>query len=108
MLQKYHWPGNVRELQNHIERMLVLSQDGRITGDLLPQEFLTPEAELVTVRTEYADSIDLPKTIAEVEDHLVRWALAKANGNLSKAATLLNIPRSSLQYKTSKLSDLKG
>jgi len=104
----YTWPGNVRELQNHIERMLVLSQDGRITGDLLPQEFLTPEAELVTVRTEYADSIDLPKTIAEVEDHLVRWALAKANGNLSKAATLLNIPRSSLQYKTSKLSDLKG
>jgi DNA-binding NtrC family response regulator len=104
---QYSWPGNVRELENHIERMLVLSQDGNITADLLPQEFLAPETELVTIRTDYVDSIDLPKTIAAVEDHLVKWALSKSNGNLSKAASLLNIPRSSLQYKTSKLGDLK-
>lgn len=106
-MMKYDWPGNVRELQNHIERMLVLSRDGSITADLLPQEFLTPETELVTIRTEYAESIDLPKTIAAVEDHMVKWALAKSNGNLSKAAALLNIPRSSLQYKTSKLGETK-
>ncbi|MHC4702608.1 MAG: sigma-54 interaction domain-containing protein, partial [Planctomycetota bacterium] len=104
-MMEYSWPGNIRELQNHIERMLVLSQDGNITAELLPQEFLMPEAELVTIRTECADSIDLPKTIAAVEDRLVKWALSKTDGNLSKAASLLNIPRSSLQYKTSKLGD---
>jgi len=107
-MMQYAWPGNVRELENHIERMLVLSQDGNITTDLLPQEFLVPDTELVTVRTDNVDSVDLPKTIAAVEDHLVRWALAKSNGNLAKAASLLNIPRSSLQYKTSKLSESNG
>jgi DNA-binding NtrC family response regulator len=106
-MMKYSWPGNVRELQNHIERMLVFSQDGNITTDSLPKEFLVPETELVTIQTEYVDSINLPKTIAAVEDHLVKWALSKSNGNLSKAALLLNIPRSSLQYKTSKLGDSK-
>jgi DNA-binding NtrC family response regulator len=106
-MMKYAWPGNVRELQNHIERMLVLSQDGNITTDSLPQEFLVPETELVSIHTEYVDSIDLPKTIAAVEDHLVKWAISKSNGNLSKAALLLNIPRSSLQYKTSKLGNSK-
>ncbi len=107
-MMEYSWPGNVRELQNHIERMLVLSRDGNITTDLLPDEFLEPDTELVTIRTEYVDSIDLPKTIAAVEDHLVKWAISKSNGNLSKAASLLNIPRSSLQYKASKLGDSKA
>ncbi|MHC4771998.1 MAG: helix-turn-helix domain-containing protein [Planctomycetota bacterium] len=38
-----------------------------------------------------------------IECQLVRWALAKAEGNLSKASSLLSIPRSSFQYKVSKL-----
>ncbi|MHC4535113.1 MAG: sigma-54-dependent transcriptional regulator [Planctomycetota bacterium] len=102
-MMKYTWPGNVRELQNHIERMLVLSQDGNITADLLPSEVLGPGTELVTISTEYIDSIDLPKAMSQVEDHLVKWAISKSNGNISKAASCLNIPRSSLQYKISKL-----
>jgi transcriptional regulator with PAS, ATPase and Fis domain len=41
--------------------------------------------------------------MSTVEDHFVNWALSKSNGNVSKAAFCLNIPRSSLQYKISKL-----
>jgi DNA-binding NtrC family response regulator len=102
-MMKYSWPGNVRELQNQIERMLVLSQDGNITSDLMPSEVLEPGTELVTICTEYIDSIDLPKTMSAMEDHFVKWAISKSNGNVSKAASCLNIPRSSLQYKISKL-----
>jgi DNA-binding NtrC family response regulator len=102
-MMKYAWPGNVRELQNHIERMLVLSQGGNITSDLLPSEVLGPGTELVTICTEYVDNIDLPNTMSVMEDHFVKWALSKSNGNVSKAASCLNIPRSSLQYKISKL-----
>jgi DNA-binding NtrC family response regulator len=102
-MMKYSWPGNVRELQNQIERMLVLSQDGNITSDLMPSEVLEPGTELVTICTEYIDSIDLPKTMSAMEDHFVKWAISKSNGNVSKAASSLNIPRSSLQYKISKL-----
>ncbi len=103
-LVSYSWPGNVRELENIIERMLALSKDSHITMKLLPVEFFESDTSAVTVQTDYLDQIDLHKTIADLESQLVHWALAKANGNLAKAALLLNIPRSSLQYKISKFS----
>jgi transcriptional regulator with PAS, ATPase and Fis domain len=103
-LTSYSWPGNVRELQNHIERMLVLSKDGQITADLLPLDLAESNTRLVTIRTDCIDTVDLPEVLSSVEDHLVQWALSKSNGNLAKAASCLNIPRSSLQYKVSKLT----
>ena len=102
-LIQYSWPGNVRELENIIERMLVLSKDGCITKDQLPEEFFEPDVSAVTIRTDYIDQIDLSQTMNHIECQLVRWALAKAEGNLSKASSLLSIPRSSFQYKVSKL-----
>ncbi|MHC4682410.1 MAG: sigma-54-dependent transcriptional regulator [Planctomycetota bacterium] len=105
-LMAYSWPGNVRELQNHIERMLVLSKDGQITTDLLPPDLVEPDAGLVTICTDYIDTVNLPEVLSSVEDRLVQWALFKSNGNLAKAASCLNIPRSSLQYKVSKLGHL--
>ncbi|MHC4387543.1 MAG: sigma-54-dependent transcriptional regulator [Planctomycetota bacterium] len=102
-LISYSWPGNVRELENIIERMLVLSKDTQITVDMLPVEFFEPSVSAVTVRTEHLEQTNLRETLVNIEDQLVRWALMKADGNLAKAASLLNIPRSSLQYKMSKL-----
>src|SRR5260370_22424754 len=32
-LARYDWPGNVRELRNILERALILSDSGRLTGD---------------------------------------------------------------------------
>jgi len=107
-LTAYSWPGNVRELQNHIERMLVLSKDGQITTDLLPHDLAESGTRLVTIRTDYIDTVDLPEVLSSVEDRLVQWALSKSNGNLAKAASCLNIPRSSLQYKVSKLTHPKA
>jgi DNA-binding NtrC family response regulator len=102
-LISYSWPGNVRELENIIERMLVLSKDTQIRVDMLPVEFFEPSVSAVTVRTEHLEQTNLRETLVNIEDQLVRWALMKADGNLAKAASLLNIPRSSLQYKMSKL-----
>ncbi len=100
----YDWPGNVRELENIIERMLVLSKDSHVKIDLLPPEFFESNTPPVIVRTDYLEQIDLQKTTTNIEEQLIRWALTKAEGNLAKAASLLNLPRSSLQYKISKLN----
>jgi DNA-binding NtrC family response regulator len=38
----YRYPGNVRELMNIVERLFVLSTDGRVTMDNLPAELRVP------------------------------------------------------------------
>src|SRR5262249_5527571 len=38
LLQKYPWPGNIRELRNVIERTMILSQEGEIDEECLPEE----------------------------------------------------------------------
>ncbi len=37
ILLRYPWPGNVRELKNVIERGILISEDGMITADALPE-----------------------------------------------------------------------
>src|SRR5208283_2674326 len=37
ILLKYCWPGNIRELQNIIERAILMSEDGQITKENLPE-----------------------------------------------------------------------
>jgi len=40
VLMNYDWPGNVRELENTIERAVILSDDGVITPEDLPERVL--------------------------------------------------------------------
>ncbi|MBN2429836.1 MAG: sigma-54-dependent Fis family transcriptional regulator [Acidobacteria bacterium] len=92
-LQHYHWPGNVRELQNAIERALILSE-----ADILqPQDFFFPEGDA------QSQGLALENlNLDEVEKILVRKALDKHRGNISKAAGELGLTRASLYRRLEK------
>lgn len=91
-MMTYGWPGNVRELENIIERALILSGGKPITLNDLPAHLrgqeLQGEAALRSVH-------ELP-TLDEMERHLIERAIARAEGNKSKAARLLGITRRQL------------
>ncbi|WP_254438475.1 helix-turn-helix domain-containing protein [Paenibacillus sp. DCT19] len=40
LLFEYDWPGNVRELRNVIERMTILTTDGEVKAEYLPESLL--------------------------------------------------------------------
>ncbi len=103
-LQSYHWPGNVRELEHVLERTVALTQEDTIDEVHLPklQAMATP-AGIVSMALSDVEHVEMMSIITEVERRLVDWALARAEGNLAKAAQMLGIPRSTLQYKTTKL-----
>ena len=108
-LQAHDWPGNVRELEHLLERMVALCPNDEFTERDVP-EVASPgdSGELVSVRLENQESIDMAAVIQQTETRMLRWALSRAQGNLAQAAEMLGIPRSTLQYKVSKLEEADG
>ncbi len=122
-LKKYNWPGNVRELENLMRRIAALYNDEVIGSDILHQELsdLAP-AEAAPVSTQNATTISesvelhlthyfnqfggaLPpaglydRVLKELEEPLIRQALAVTNGNQIKTAELLGLNRNTLRKK---------
>jgi formate hydrogenlyase transcriptional activator len=107
-LCEYHWPGNVRELKNLVKRMIILRPGDEISADdvekilesALPQG-QSMEENLLSLRD--TERQHIVKTLTRT-----RGSIGGPNG----AARLLDLPRSTLQYRIKKLGiqpeDYKG
>jgi transcriptional regulator with PAS, ATPase and Fis domain len=104
MLAAYSWPGNARELRNVIERA-VLVEESRL---LMPVSLALPGMAEHQGQPPDADPIppSAPFSLSGNEHELILAALAKAEGNQTRAAQLLGIGRFSLRYKMKKLKML--
>ena len=101
-LTGYEWPGNIRQLQNVIERCLVLVPNDIISIDDLPSEIKDEEAQFKSAVDLLPVEIDLAATLEKIEATLIRRALARTNFTQVKAAELLGLSKSLLQYKLKK------
>ena len=103
-LQSYHWPGNVRELEHVLERTVALTPEDKIDKVHLPkpQAMIAPGG-IVSLALSGVEKAEMTSIITMVEKRLIGWALARAEGNLARAAEMLGIPRSTLQYKIRRL-----
>ena len=88
------YPGNIRELRNLVERTLLVSD----TGELTRREFQAQtDASAIAAAASMA-----PRQLEHNESELIRQALAKTGGNLSRAAALLGISRQALYRRMEK------
>lgn len=129
-LQAYPWPGNVRELHNVLERAVLLGAGDLLDAGDLPGLGPAPSApptssaasrerpesvagmgSAATVSApangtpEPAPIFALPEGGVEletVERELLRQALARAEGNRTRAAALLGLSRHTLRYRMEK------
>lgn len=90
-LETYSWPGNIRELKNVIERVVILSNDGRANESLLPVNMQEQTGN------GYYDSPYLD--LASVEKQHIKQVLKQVRGNRTEAARLLNIGVATLYRK---------
>jgi Response regulator containing CheY-like receiver, AAA-type ATPase, and DNA-binding domains len=99
MLSSYAWPGNVRELENAVERAVTLNTTGLLTPADFTEEFqrLPRGAAL------------FPKELVpldEIERQYVQHVIQRVNGNMSRAAEILQIDRRTL-YRMMERFDAK-
>src|SRR5882672_658060 len=89
-LRGYDFPGNIRELQNLIERACILAgRDGKIERQHFPLERSRTAGDP-------SDLLSLGLSLEQVENRMIREALERAQGNKTKAASLLGISRRAL------------
>ncbi|HEX3694181.1 MAG TPA: sigma-54 dependent transcriptional regulator [Polyangia bacterium] len=100
-LQAYRWPGNVRELENVVERAVVLAEGAEIGVELLPPRVAAPGASsgVSLMGASDAGDLSIKRTLRRTEEELIRRALARTNGNRTRAAELLEISHRALLYK---------
>lgn len=85
ILENYAWPGNIRQLQHMMERLVILSPQGRI--------------DEATVREAISDADpgEVPgDTLEGAKAEQIRKVLAATGGNKSRAAKILGIERKTL------------
>ena len=120
------WPGNVRELENIIERGLILAENG-VTIDaqyLFPSfkldtdnQVTSPSSSMVNAQNttnEVADNnsneswldeaITQIGSMEKIEESILKYAIEKAESNVSEAARMLGMSRPTFSYRLKKLN----
>ncbi len=91
LLLGYGWPGNVRELNHVIERAVLMASGERIRADDLG----------LRGGDDPAKSLE-DMSMEEVESFLVKKALKRSGGNVSRAAEALGLSRSAFYRRMEK------
>ncbi|HEY6084080.1 MAG TPA: sigma 54-interacting transcriptional regulator, partial [Nitrospira sp.] len=99
LLTTYRWPGNVRELQNVVAHAALMAQAEQIEPADLPGELQTTGDWMQALERIIPQDAPLDPTLRAIEERLIDRALAHAKGVQARAADLLKISRSLLQYK---------
>ncbi|ACV67379.1 sigma-54-dependent transcriptional regulator [Desulfohalobium retbaense] len=101
-LTAFEWPGNVRQLENVVERCVVLARSSQISVNDLPPEVKDEESQFKSAVDLLPSKLNLGESLEKIEAALIRRALAKTNFIQVKAAEMLGISKSLLQYKLKK------
>jgi len=97
------WRGNVRELQNVIEHVAVVVEPGaeirpedlQLTGEPTPAAGSNP-ASLISTLLEESYHAARDRVIAQFERQYLTWLVNRASGNMSKAARIAGVDRTTL------------
>ncbi|WP_443110732.1 helix-turn-helix domain-containing protein [Caloramator sp. mosi_1] len=95
-LMSYNYRGNIRELQGIIERAVALCEGNII--QLKDVEGVPNEKENITINKELSDDIPL-LSLREFELNYINKVIEKCCGNISEAAKILGIERSTIWRK---------
>lgn len=101
-LTNYEWYGNIRELKMMLRRIALTTQEKEIHIHHLPSELQEEHTRFTSAVDLLPISLNLSDTLEKIEEQLIRRALVHCNFVQTRAASLLGISKSRLQYKLMK------
>lgn len=110
-LMSYQWPGNVRELENTMLYAVNVCEDGVIRPQDLPAEITSrPDIAALVNQDSRPDQVHPAPNLSmkEVERVMISQALEQTNYNISEAAVLIGMSRSTLYRKIKDYKLLKS
>lgn len=121
-LEAYQWPGNIRELENVIERGVLLCDNGgkvelehlfaMMNIEQAPEMSLDNSGQLKAVKkgvyNQFVEMFfDAQNNLFEIEETILKEAVKRSEGNLSRAARALGMTRPQLAYRLGKIEEDK-
>lgn len=110
-LLNYHWPGNVRQLENSMLYAVNVCEDNIIRPEDLPEEIVSGIDLDLPVNTGTQLHMAQPLTnlsMKDMERIMITQALEQTKYNVSEAAVLLGMSRSTLYRKIKEYQLLKN
>ena len=116
-IQRYPWPGNVRQLQNAMQQVVVLNEGNIVSPTMLPDAITSGslEVEKIPATGSASSNPAVTKLVAPEHSHLaireqieplwlsekkaIETAIEACDGNINRAAGLLEIAPSTLYRK---------
>ncbi|MFV0502613.1 MAG: PrpR N-terminal domain-containing protein [Lachnospirales bacterium] len=96
LLQKFEWTNNYTQIKRLLNNIAAVSKSPIISTDLVA-EVLEKEKRVLNVYVDnLAETIDLSKTLSEIEVEIVKKVLSDVDNNQTKAAERLGIGRTTL------------
>ena len=109
MLNSYDWPGNVRQLENMVQNLVILNEGKSISANMLKEAmtaFRPLKEEPVTSHNQSqeltplnVDSGQAIQPLWKTEKQAIEGAIELSEGNIVKAAALLEISPSTIYRK---------
>jgi DNA-binding NtrC family response regulator len=99
LLEKYRWPGNVRQLRNAIERAIISCDGESLNVDDFDSHIRNGPATTESI----SELLCYDEAMKQYESRLIRSAIMKANDNISEAARILGMKRTTLAYRIHQL-----
>jgi DNA-binding NtrC family response regulator len=102
-LEGHSWPGNVRELQNVVEHAAVIGEPG---AEIKAEDLDLPDEQrpasgggigsLISSVLEESYHVARDRVIGQFEVQYLTWLINRASGNMSKAARIAGVDRTTL------------
>lgn len=93
----YEWPGNVRELENTVRQIITVQNEAHITAQILPPHLIQKQKTISTFSKPKEEITTTP--LWKIEKRAIQNAIALTNGNIPKAAAMLDIAPSTIYRK---------